>query len=294
MQNDRTRGVWPKHREPELAAMKEAGVRITDIAKEAGVSIQVARYHLIDVMPITQIIDVLPVYPEELIRIDGDCMLTADWHCPYLSMTWVDRLIAVADALEISQLAIVGDFTDLKWFSKYNKGDRRGGVLLDIKVVLNVLELLLKNFKRVFWNHGNHEERMISSIGADIFSGMHEHSERLVLSPYRTMLLDDCWRLEHPKTYSNDAAGVAAKVAAIFHCNVATGHGHHIGYRHDVSGQFLGIDLGGLFDEQKQEYLYTSGATTMTRWTPGFWAYKDGRVRPFEDALVNWREWGVC
>lgn len=86
---------------------------------------------------------------------------------------------------------------------------------------------------------------------------------------------------------------MAAAAAAILHKNVACGHGHHIGYKHDVSGRYLGVDLGGMFDENKHEYLFKSGVTALPAWNPGFWVYVDGRVRRFEDGPVDWAERGV-
>lgn len=107
------------------------------------------------------------------------------------------------------------------------------------------------------------------------------------------MLLGDGWRLEHPKTFSKDAAKVAATAASIFHRNVACGHGHHIGFRHDASGKYLGVDLGGMFDADKQEYLHKTGITTLPAWNGGFRVYRNGKVWPFEDALTDWGEWGT-
>jgi hypothetical protein len=107
------------------------------------------------------------------------------------------------------------------------------------------------------------------------------------------MLLGDHWRLEHPKTFSRDGAKVASQAASVYLKSIACGHGHHFGFKYDVSGRFLGIDLGGMFDASKQEYLFKTGITTLPQWTPGFWVYKGGKVTPFENALVNWEDYGA-
>ena len=74
---------------------------------------------------------------------------------------------------------------------------------------------------------------------------------------------------------------------------MACGHAHHFGFKYDVSGQYIGLDLGGMFDVDKQEYLFKTGITTLPQWNPGFWVYKNGKVIPFEDALVDWSKYGT-
>lgn len=292
--------AWPKEREQEFVALRESGVSINDIARLAGISKQVASYHLLDVEPITKLIDVLPSYSEEMLKIpEGDCALTSDWHSPYFNMKFVRRLFAVCLALNVKRLAIVGDFTDLGWISRYMRKESRGSLVGDMQITLSVLNMLLNFFEEVWWSYGNHEDRLPAMLkGQDVLPAVGEAIARhtrgkLHMTDMRTMLLGADWRLEHPKTYARDAAKVATAAAAIFHKHIACAHGHHMGFKYDVSGKYLGIDLGGMFDIAKQEYLYKSGITTLPMFNPGFWVYKDGRVRPFEDNLTNWKEYGV-
>lgn len=291
---------WPKDREHEYVAMRQAGTSINEIAEAAGVSKQVASYHLLDVEPIDRLIDLLPSYPEEMVRIpEGPCALTADWHAPYLSMKWVRRLLAVCGRLKVRRLAIVGDFTDMAWISRYLRKETRGSLAGDMDISMSVLAMLTNFFEEVYWSGGNHEDRMANAlVGQDVLSTLAKWAAkaspgRLIYTDMRTMLLGDGWRLEHPKTFSRDAAKVAAAAAAIFHSNVACAHGHHFGFKYDVSGRYLGIDLGGMFDEARQEYLFKSGITTLPVFNPGFWVYRGGKILPFEDAFTDWGEWGV-
>lgn len=297
----KTMNKWPKERQAELEERRSGGELLQSIADELGVSEQMVSYHLKHVQPMSALFDMLPTYPKELLRIpDRPCALTADWHSPFFSMVWLERLLFVCDRLKVRDLAIVGDLTDFSSISHYVRKDHRsGGVGEDIEKTLVLLTRLLEEFEHVWWCYGNHEDRMPEALhGQDPLITVVKYATKglkgkVHLSPLPTMFLGDDWRLEHPKTFSRDGARVAAAAAAIFHKNVATGHGHHLGFRYDVSGRFVGIDLGGLFDIDKQSYLFETGITTLPQWQAGFWVYSNKKVRPFADAFVDWKEFGV-
>lgn len=291
-------GKWPTgEAEQQLIEARENGTDIKEIARLAGVSEATARLHLNGIIPLSKMIDALKTYPKELIQIRGDCALTSDWHAPYFSIKWLKRLLAVCRELDINQLAVIGDLTDFKWLSVFMKAE--GSLREELQIVTSLVRLLLSSFDRMYWCRGNHEDRMLRALdGQDILPVLAElmaKGERgeLILTEAPTMLLDDNWRLEHPSSYSRDATKVATQIAEIFQKNVASAHGHFIGYKHEKSGKYVGLDLGGMFDVEKQEYLYRGGITTHPRWNPGFWIYRDGRPMPFDDALIDWRRWGL-
>lgn len=291
-------GKWPTgETEQHLIDMREKGAEVREIAAIAGVSEATARLHLNGIIPLDKMIDALKCYPKELIQIHGDCALTSDWHAPYFSMKGLKRLLAVCRELEIYQLAIVGDLTDFKWLSVFMKTE--GSLREELRIVTSLIKVLLSSFDRIYWCRGNHEDRLLRTLeGQDILPVLAElmaKSEKgeLILTEAPTMLLDDNWRLEHPSSYSRDAMKVACQIAEIFQKNVASAHGHFIGYKHEKSGKYIGLDLGGMFDVEKQEYLHRGGVTTHPRWNPGFWIYQDGKPQPFEDALINWKKWGL-
>ncbi len=293
-------GKWPTGKQLEtLVSMKEDGVGLAEIAKAAGVSYSTAQFHLTGIFPLELMVRKLPKYPEETLKIDGDCALTSDWHSPYFSVTWLKSLLAVCAALDIHQLAIVGDLCDLKWISRFTGRDLRGGLEEEFRITISLLQVLTRFFDRVYWSKGNHDDRMLVALqGHDILPILAElvsnkEPGEIFTTSQSTLFLNERWRLEHPQTYSRDAAKVASSLAAIIHKNVACAHGHFMGYKHDVSGKYISIDLGGMFDRDKQEYLHLGGTTTHPRWNPGFWVYRNGKPEPFDDALVNWSHYGV-
>lgn len=293
--------VWPKERQQEFEALRASGVTTQKIADMVGVSIQVASYHLKDVEPLGGMLDLLPDYPAEMLRIpDRPCALTSDWHAPYYSLRWLRRLLAVSSALKVRDLAIVGDFADESWVSRFVRLEHRGGGLNeDMRVILSTLQTLLLFYKDVWWCYGNHEDRLPQALhGHDMLMASAEAAARslpgnLHMTDMKTLLLGDDWRLEHPKKFASDAAKVAVMAAAIYHKNVACGHGHHFGFKYDVSGKYIGLDLGGLFDISKQEYLFKTGITTLPTWNNGFWVYRNGKVTPFEDSMTTWGDFGA-
>ncbi len=296
-------GAWPKERHSELVALKEAGTSTADIAGLVGVTHQVASYHLKDVESLSKVLDLLPDYSGEILKIpDRACALTTDWHAPYLSQLWLRRLLHVCLKLGVKDLAIVGDFTDLSWISHYMRKETRGGGLdTDWRTILTTLSLLLNFFDDIWWCYGNHEDRLPMALhGQDMMMASAEGfaeakgEGKLHMTDMASMLLGDNWRLEHPKTFSRDGAKVAAAAAAIYHKNIATGHAHHLGFKYDVSGLYMGVDLGGMFDIDKQEYLFKTGIMTLPTWNPGFWIYHaNGKVQPFEDAFIDWADYGT-
>ncbi len=292
---------WPQDRDAELKALREAGISTKEIANMVDVSEQVASYHLKDVKPLDGLLDILPNYATELLHIpDAPCVLTADWHAPYFSQLWLKRMLRVAERYHVKTLAIVGDFTDMSWISHYMRKEQRGGGLdMDVRIIFKTLGLLLSVFDDVWWCYGNHEDRLPQALhGQDMLQAAAtafgaKCTGQLHMTDMPTLLLGNDWRLEHPKTFSRDGAKVGAAAASIYLKNIACGHGHHFGFKYDVSGRFLGIDLGGMFDVAKQEYLFKTGITTLPQWTPGFWVYKNGKVLPFEDSLTDWTEYNV-
>lgn len=235
-----SKGAWPSERDGELKAMREAGTSVKDIAAIIGCSEQVASYHLKDVEPLDVMLDILPDYPKEMLKIpDRSCALTADWHAPYFSLLWLRRLLAVCSMLGVHDLAIVGDFADLSWISRFVRKEQRGGGLdQDARILYRTLETLLDFYSDVWWCYGNHEDRLPQRLGGhDMLQASAEavgkayDKGRLHMSDMPSMLLGSRWRLEHPKTFSRDGAKVAAAAASIYHKNIACGHGHHFGFK---------------------------------------------------------------
>src|SRR3989304_6266895 len=123
-------GKWPSgQEEKKLIRLRRSGTPINKIAEIAGVSESTAREHLNQINKLEEMIKDLPTYPDQVLQIKGDTTITSDWHAPYFSVKWLRRMLAVSRKLEIKQLAIVGDLTDLKWISRFMVRDRSSGDL---------------------------------------------------------------------------------------------------------------------------------------------------------------------
>jgi hypothetical protein len=136
---------------------------------------------------------------------------------------------------------------------------------------------------------GNHERR----IGIQTFSmiqvkhlfgfiGGEIWAKKFRYSVYDKMHIGDKWLLVHPKSYSQISAAVALRLAEKYHRHVINAHGHFIALRYDRSGQYMGIDLGGLFDTSKIDYMNLS-TTTHPFWNCGFGMILNGKFWHFHE-----------
>lgn len=290
---------WPKERQEELEERRLNGERLEHIAKSLhpDMKVQMVSYHLKHIQPRRALFDALPDQTKETLRIpDRPCALTADWHSPITSMKWLTRLLKVSHKLKIRDVAIVGDLMDNHHLSKYLSKDHSYSWDDELDLTLQLITRLLEEFDDVWWCYGNHEDRVPAAMkGCDPLTTMVKHIAstlpgKMHMSHQAAMYLGEDWLLVHPKMFSRDGAKTAVDIAAIQHKNVATGHGHHFGMKMDISGKYVGLDLGGLFEADKTSYLFDTGMTNMPNWQPGFWTYAHGKVRPFADAFVNWAE----
>jgi hypothetical protein len=237
-------------------------------------------------------------YPEEAITLRGNWMVTSDWHVPYHDPELIELMVATANRFHVENLAIVGDFFDLKWLSHFDIKDLEGSLRDDLAIGIQMLNELLHDFKRVFWSMGNHEYRIFRALkwmlNLPDLAAMLVDNKRLVATQLTHAVLKSGgreYRLTHPKSYSRKAADVAVQLAEKFHCNVLSAHGHLMGTRISVSGEYVGADLGGMFDMERQEYLYLEGDTTHPVWNSGFAMVKDGYLYAFPKTKTDWEFW---
>lgn len=226
--------------------------------------------------------------------LEGDCVVTSDWHIPYHDIDLCEKMVRVASKKKIRQLAIVGDLFDAATLSIFEPQDIEFGIREELNSTAETLKHLLKFFSRIYWSVGNHEMRLLRMLKfsvdlVDVGKWLLDNP-KLVLTPLPQMYLDagtDRWRLTHPSSYSRVPTRVAVQIASKYQCNVMSAHGHLFGETIDTSGKYRAIDLGGLFDENKIAYKNVKGDTTHPRAMSGFWIVKDGLTTGFS-RTTNW------
>jgi len=235
---------------------------------------------------------------------DDNYMISCDYHAPYHSEIYINRLLQIADRFKIKKNIIVGDLFDMdfaKWaLFKQAKDEGETDSTLDkeiahVEPVIQALDYFDENEAVM----GNHEFRIDRLVGGTI-QGRHlmrlfwgdDFARKIRLSAYDKLWIGEKWLVVHPHSYSQIGGSVAVRLAEKFQCNVMNAHGHFIALRYDRSGQLMGIDLGGMFDIHKVEYI-NKKTTTHPFWNNGFGALIDGHFWHFH-AATDWKYWGVA
>ena len=180
-------------------------------------------------------------------------------------------------------------------FAKAWYSDQEKNLDDEVKQVKPVIEAL--NFFDInYLIQGNHETRVgrmtdgkiqarhiYQLFGGDIWEKKFRYSQ------FDKMRIGDKWLLVHPNSYSQVSPAVARRLAEKYHRHVINSHGHLVGMSYDRSGEFLAVDLGGMFDVRKIEYINMK-TTTHPVWANGFCMIRNGHFWHFTDT-TDWRFW---
>jgi hypothetical protein len=227
---------------------------------------------------------------------DGRYMICADFHSPYHSEGWVNRMVHVSEALQLKNLIIAGDLFDMD-FAKHWYSDDETKLDYETEKVKPVIELL-NWYDKITLIRGNHEHRVNrmteGKIQAkhlfDIF-GLATWENKFTYSVYDKLFIGDSWMIVHPKSYSQISGSVGIRLAEKFHANVINAHGHFCAMRFDRSGEYVSIDIGGLFDTNKVEYI-NKKTTTHPMWNNGF-VVVDGDSFHLFHQKTDWGYYGL-
>ncbi len=238
---------------------------------------------------------------EELVLPNGNYMISCDSHSPYHSEFFINRLLLIADKFKIKKNIIIGDLFDMdfaKWaLYKQVKGEGEEDSTLD-KEIARVEPIIraLDYFDQNYLVTGNHESR-IDRLTNGAIQSRHimklfwgdDFVRKIQVSPYDKLRIGDEWLLVHPRSYSQISGSVAVRLAEKYHKNVINAHGHFVALRFDRSGEYMGIDLGGMFDIRKIEYI-NKKTTTHPFWNNGFGMIYNGKFYHFHKN-TDWDFW---
>jgi len=233
------------------------------------------------------------------------CLITSDWHIPFDKPEYVELIYDIAEKHSIPDLIVIGDFWDCDNYSRYTQYHINKTFQQEIKFVTKRLQEIVGFFKKAYFCVGNHEARFLAA-NADEWRRGHLRYQQMMfmtgitegyeVTDNRWMILNDKWRLTHPKNYSRKKLKVAANLANKYLMNIINTHGHYtagtpIGHpimkpdyhiskdpdTRETLGVFRIADIGGLLDPEKMEYL-TLIDSTYPRLNPGFAIYDHGEV----------------
>ena len=239
--------------------------------------------------------------PEELMKRyhspelpEDDYLICSDIHAPFYSQEWVDRYFAVAKKFEIEKQIIVGDLFEFSAISSFPPMTDNGNELsfsAELDTCRELISRMNKVFKKSFLVSGNHERRIYRAFESAIPFSMilryfPEMEKNFIFTPYDKVAVGNDWLLLHPVSYSQISGNVAFRLAAKFRKNILNAHGHFFCLRYDASGKNLVIELGGLFDVEKIDYINLK-STTHPFWNPGFCMLRKGKIHLFHQ-FTDW------
>ena len=225
-------------------------------------------------------------------RLTGDHLIISDTHCPLVDIAFVQTAIKTAHKEKVGKLLVAGDFWDccaLSTFPKlfpipWSEEKKSGGALLD---------LLSKEFDKVYLITGNHEMRYLLRLGipqdTDLLNnGINtdlwelaasrldqKYQDRVEFSIYPKAEIDE-WFITHPKNFRIVPGSTGRTLSQIeWKKNVLIGHAHMTAISQNPSGNGWIVDLGTMFDPVHCDYKNLQ-ETTHPKWTESFGILRDG------------------
>jgi predicted phosphodiesterase len=235
------------------------------------------------------------------VTVNGDCLVTSDWHLPHHKEDLFERLLEVAKAWKIQRLIINGDFLNMDAFSKW-KG-HRFNVPWNIErdVAQHVIQRLFDTFEEVVYILDNHDRRLIaanekpsefdeSNILILLTAGTRMQKLRPSVD-YHYVIVNKTWRVTSPKEYRRNKLALPTRLASLYHSNVINGGDHLFGLGTDDSGRYVVANSMCLVDPAKTPYINVQD-TTFPHWNPGFYMIRNNRLTALPDRpdLTDWDE----
>jgi len=296
--------AWPSEAVKMLVDLRQEGMTFIEISDELSVRLGVPisvpsvenKVYRLKLPPGIQKDPAIKVYEHKRLP-DDNYMVSCDYHAPFHSERWVNRLLSVAAFCGIRKHIIVGDLFDCDWAKAHpsTDGEQRPGLDGEAEASDPLVQALLQSFDLTVLICGNHETRAARNIAKVQFRhiagyvGLGRATSGFMFSEYDKLEIGSKWLLVHPRSYSQISGAVAIRLAEKYHRHVLNAHGHFAALRYDRSGDYMGIDLGGMFDVKKVGYIGLH-TTVHPNWNPGFAMLLDGHVHHFH-AGTDFSRW---
>lgn len=231
------------------------------------------------------------------IVIEGDAMVTADWHIPLYDPAVVNSCVLKAREVGLSTLIIAGDFFNFDALSQYDPKQTDAGLEREWKEGLAVMRVLLETFENIVYVWGNHDARMHKALGhkmrfaeaMKLTFGLlgQELLDRIQFTNLDHVILESGGQkfyICHPANYTSVPLSSARKIANKVNMNVITAHSHHCAVGLAEDGEKIVIEAGGLHDRTKTAYLKRT--TTFPTWAQGYVWIVDGTPNVYSPKWV--------
>jgi len=229
---------------------------------------------------------------------DKDWAIMPDVHGYNVDMRMFKRFLAVSKHFGITNLLGAGDFHDFAALSVF--ADKTRGLMPtiqdEISVTTKLEQLLAEQFTGdTYMLISNHEIRLAKILRHEM------NIEWLFEKLFPQARWVDCDHLYigdkhgiavvHPDRAWLNSYNLADDYARANECDVLMAHAHvfHFGYARN--GHRIGC-IGGLFNPEAPGMRYYWRNFPRVKMQQGFAIYKDGKILPFGEGFVDWRDYG--
>jgi len=230
----------------------------------------------------------------------GDCVITADYHTPFCSVLWVDRVVGIGKKENITQLLIAGDFFDFDrlsfWAKESNAVDITVPLDEELDLASMVLDKLESQYDKIYFVGGNHWLRLLKNITFSLSSrkalGLVDRANdpRYKINEYfNWILIDNKIRVTHPKR-ARKIDYTLARDLSIVHPDqwIVVAHRHRVNDGFTPSGLPM-LEIGWLGDTERMRYVQHTDSTYYS-WINGFAYYKKGKLHNLTEYNYDWIE----
>ncbi|MCK9596447.1 hypothetical protein M0R19_04645 [Candidatus Pacearchaeota archaeon] len=227
--------------------------------------------------------------------LEGDWLITADWHSPYFNSTIANYIPRICEKYEIENHLIAGDLLDEEAYShfvdykKLSWKEEKG-------YIREIQNGLFKPFKRTCLLMGNHDNRMFKALAGrgDPFSVWEEVFLKEAtpdwVSIYAYCYLksgDRKWYISHPTKGGITDTWLRRRKEIHWDCNILGAHTHKYFNRSDASAEFQLIGLPGMQDQKRIGWKMRRDDDDYN-WVTGFAIIKNGFIRVFTEKFTDW------
>jgi len=229
-------------------------------------------------------------------------MVASDAHIPLHDKSLFNIMLNVSQEKNIKTLIFDGDLLNIDAFSFFDMKVPEEGEAHDFtwerKEVMEVLRVLELCYDEIIVNMGNHELNRLMQIFKgklnlkDIFRLFTLNVDKYKITNRDHIILTSgkkTWRICHPRNYSQIKSRVAYRLADKYEMNMISAHGHFCGQAISVSGKYVVVDSGGLFDPKKIAYIQTTNLFPF--WNQGFVIIEGGYHELFNPLYRDLSKW---
>lgn len=246
--------------------------------------------HFPDIFPAKEVFtDSLRIYSHAL-------TIAADPHMPLIHVKMADRMIDMSIKFGCKTIVIPGDLFDQPMFSKYEHKDKTNEFEIEATATEQFVLKLCELFEDVIILPGNHDLRILKMLNYkwDFVSFVKKliRHEKLIISNYPKLIVNDEWRIIHPKNYSTIRTRVPARKSLLEEQSIISCHGHHAGIAPSDNNKHVVVEACVLCDTRKVAYL-AENETLYPKWVEGFNIIYNNTIYQFTDnpMMTDWDFW---